>query len=72
MKYILYTIFMIFIIATVGEILLEQFPQLQPLWEEFKDIITRLYESSKVRYGTVATIMIIIGIIILVSTSKKI
>lgn len=70
-KAIIYAIFMIFIIAIVGSIILEQFPQLQPLWEEFKMIISNLYESSKVKYGTVATIAIIVGIFILVGTSSK-
>lgn len=70
-KLIIYSIFMIFIIAVVGSILLEQFPQLVPLWNEFKRIITNLYDSSKVKYGTVATIAIIVGVIILVGTSSK-
>lgn len=70
-KLIIYSIFMIFIIAIVGSIILEQFPQLVPLWEEFKRIIGELYQSSKVKYGTMATIAIIVGIIILVGTSSK-
>ncbi|MEC1158704.1 hypothetical protein [Cytobacillus horneckiae] len=69
-RILLKVIFMIFIIAVVGSILLEQFPQLQPLWSEFKDIISNLYESSKVKYGTIATVVIIIGICILVGTSN--
>lgn len=70
-KLIIYSIFMIFIIAIVGSIILEQFPQLVPLWEEFKRIIEELYQSSKVKYGSMATIAIIVGIIILVGTSSK-
>jgi hypothetical protein len=68
----LYAIFMIFILAVVGSIILEQFPQLLPLWNEFKGVLTEVYQSSKVKYGSIATIAIIAGIIILVGTSKKI
>lgn len=70
-KLILYSVFMIFIIAVVGSIILEQFPQLVPLWDEFKRIIGELYQSSKVKYGSIATIAIIIAVIILVGTSSR-
>ncbi len=71
-KLIIYAVFMIFIIAVVGSILLEQFPQLIPLWNEFKSIVTEVYQSSKVKYGSIATIAIVAGVVILVGTSKKI
>ena len=61
----------IFIIAIVGSVLLEQFPDLQPLWEEFKEIVVGLYESSKVKYGTIATVAIIICIVILFGTNNR-
>lgn len=64
-------IFMIFLIAVIGNIVLEQFPSLVPLWEEFKMHITNLYEMSIVKYGTVATLMIIVAVIILVGSSNK-
>lgn len=70
-KAILGTIFGIFIVAIVGSIILETFPSLQPLWEEFKTIVVGLYESSKVKYGTLATVAIIVGLIILFGTSGK-
>lgn len=68
---ILYAVFMIFIIAIVGSIILETFPQLVPMWEELKSIVSNLYESSKVKYGTLATVGIIIGIVLLVGTSRR-
>lgn len=71
-RILLYAIFMIFIIAVVGSIILEQFPQLLPMWNEFKAILTEVYQSSKVKYGSIATVAIIVGVIILVGTSKKI
>ncbi|MCB5935655.1 hypothetical protein LI012_12800 [Caldibacillus thermoamylovorans] len=63
-------IFGIFFIVITGSIILEAFPQLQPLWEEFKNIVVSLYESSTVKYGTVVTVLIIIGLVILFGTSR--
>jgi hypothetical protein len=62
-------IFGIFFIVITGSIILETFPQLQPLWGEFKNIVVSLYESSTVKYGTVVTVLIIIGLVILFGTS---
>lgn len=62
----------IFLIAILGSILLETFPQLQPLWEEFKEIVVGLYEASQVKYGAVATVAIIIGLFVVFGTSRKI
>lgn len=62
----------IFLLVILGSVLLDTFPQLQPLWGEFKDIVVSLYESSKVKYGTIATVAIIIGVIIVFGSSKKI
>ncbi|MFD2658495.1 hypothetical protein [Gracilibacillus thailandensis] len=70
-RMIIGTILGIFLIAIIGNIVLETFPQLQPLWEEFKDIVVGLYESSKVKYGSLATVAIIFAIIILFGTSGK-
>lgn len=64
-------IFMIFLIAVIGSIVLEQFPTLVPLWEEFKMHLVNLYDLSIVKYGSIATIMIIVGLVILIGSSKK-
>lgn len=71
-RIILGSLFMILIIAVVGTIILEQFPSLVPLWEEFKMHIVSLYDMSVVKYGTGITLLLIIGIVILVGSSKKI
>lgn len=62
---------MIFLISIIGNIILETFPQLQPLWNEFKEIVVKLYQTAEVKYGTVVTILIIISIFILVGTSNN-
>jgi|GEM_PF-2171601 len=71
LKTILYVILMIFLISIIGNIVLETFPQLQPLWNEFKEIVVKLYQTAEVKYGTVVTILIIISIFILVGTSNN-
>lgn len=61
----------IFLVVIVGSIVLDTFPQLQPLWDEFKEIVLNLYESAKVEYGVLATVAIIVAVVIVFSTSKK-
>lgn len=61
----------VFLLTILGSILLETFPQLQPLWGEFKDIVVSLYESSKVKYGAIATVAIIVAVCIVFGTSNK-
>lgn len=70
-RLILSTILGIFLIMIVGSIVLETFPQLQPLWEEFKNVMQIIYETFNVRYGTMATVVIIVALIILFGTSSK-
>ena len=70
-RLILSTILGIFLIMIVGSIVLETFPQLQPLWEEFKKVAVQIYETFNVRYGTMATVAIIVALIILFGTSSK-
>lgn len=70
-RLIIGTILGIFLVVIVGSIVLETFPQLQPLWEEFKGIVVGLYESSKVKYGTLATVGIIVALILLFGTSGR-
>ncbi|MFD2760465.1 MULTISPECIES: hypothetical protein [Lentibacillus] len=62
----------IFLFLVVGSIILEEFPAIQPLWQEFKDAIVRLYDMALVRYGAVTTFLIIIAIFIVFGSSKKI
>lgn len=68
---ILATILGIFLIVMVGSIVLETFPQLQPLWNEFRDIVVQLYQTAEIKYGTVATVAIILSLVILFGTSSK-
>lgn len=72
LKFLLMIALMIFLIAMLGSVILEQFPSLVPLWEEFKMHITNLYDLSIMEYGTGITFLIIISIIILVGSSKKV
>ncbi|WP_394237479.1 hypothetical protein [Niallia oryzisoli] len=69
-KTLIYVVLMTFLIVILGSVLLEQFPQLMPLWNEFKAIIAELYESSKVKYGTIATIAIIVAVAMMIGTSR--
>lgn len=74
MKKILVTIVValagIFLVSILGSVMLEQFPALQPMWDEFKTVSSELYQSSLAKYGTIATIAIIICIFILIGSSK--
>lgn len=61
----------VFLLVIVGSVILEVFPQLQPLWDEFKRVVVDLYNASNVKYGTIATALIILAIILLVATSSS-
>lgn len=61
----------IFLIVVLGDVILQTFPELTPLWEEFKMIVVNLYESSKVKYGALATIAIIVGLMVVIGTSRR-
>jgi len=61
---------MIFLTVIIGSVILEQFPELLPLWNEFKAITVELYNSSKVKYGSIATAAIIAAVAILIGTSR--
>ena len=60
----------VFLIALIGSVLLDQFPSLQPMWEEAKTVTGEIYQSSLAKYGTGFTLAIIIAGAILVGTSK--
>lgn len=68
---ILTIVFMIFLIAVVGNVVLDQFPNLVPLWEEFKMHVVNIYNMSLVKYGALPTLLIIVAIVILFGTSGK-
>ncbi|KIL74710.1 hypothetical protein [Bacillus badius] len=70
-RLILGAILMIFLIAVIGTVILDQFPSLVPLWEEFKMHVVTIYNMSLVKYGAVPTLMIIIAVFILIGSSKK-
>lgn len=70
-RFLLSTIATIFVLVVVGSILLDTFPQLLPLWEEFKHMVVSLYNVSKVKYGAAATVVIIVAIGILLGSSKR-
>lgn len=70
-RFILGLILGIFMIMFVGSILLTEFPQLQPLFEEGKTHVVSLYNMSMVRYGAVATLFLIIAILFIAGDSKR-
>lgn len=67
---IIYVLLMIFLTVIIGSVILEQFPELLPLWNEFKEITVELYNSSKIKYGSIATVAIIVAVAILIGTSR--
>ncbi len=64
-------VLMIFLFLFVGSIVLEQFPSVQPLWEELKVHVVTLYNMSLVKYGMVSTLLLIIALVILTGSGKK-
>lgn len=68
---ILTVVFMVFLIAVVGNVVLDQFPDLVPLWEEFKMHVVNIYNMSLVKYGALPTLFIIVAIVIMFGTSGK-
>lgn len=61
----------ILLFLVVGTVILEEFPSVQPLFEEFKMHVVNIYNMSIIKYGAIPTILIIIAIFILVGGSKK-
>lgn len=64
-------IFAIFILVFIGNILLTEFPALVPIFEEGKSVISSLYNMSIVKYGTLATVIFIIGLVFVFGDSKR-
>lgn len=71
MRFILFFLLFIVLIMFLGTIILDEFPQLQPLFDEMIMHTVNLYNLSIVKFGTVATLLFIIAIIVLIGTSKK-
>lgn len=71
MRFILFFLLFIVLIMFLGTIILDEFPQLQPLFDEMVMHTVNLYNLSIVKFGTVATLLFIIAIIVLIGTSKK-
>lgn len=71
MRFILFFLMFIVLIMFLGTIILDEFPQLQPLFDEMVMHTVNLYNLSIVKFGTVATLLFIIAIIVLIGTSKK-
>ncbi|MFF5996508.1 hypothetical protein AAGS61_17490 [Lysinibacillus sp. KU-BSD001] len=69
-KNLLVVVAMILVITVVGSTLIDQFPTLAPIWEEFKTVVGDFYESSKVKYGVLTTVIFIAGIAILFGSSS--
>lgn len=68
---ILGLMFALFLVLIIGSLILEQFPSLQPLFNEFKMHVVNLYNASLIKYGSITTVLIIIAIFIVVGSSKK-
>ncbi|WP_040980402.1 MULTISPECIES: hypothetical protein [Oceanobacillus] len=71
LKFLLGLVLGIFLFLVIGSILLEEFPAVQPLWEEVKLQVVTLYNMSIVRYGAIPTLLIIAGLFILIGSSKR-
>lgn len=71
LRLLLGIILFILLIMVVGSVILEEFPQLQPLFDELKMHAVNLYNISLVKYGSVTTVLLIVAIIVLIGTSKR-
>lgn len=65
-------VLVIFLFLVVGNVVLEEFPQVQPLWEELRQHVVNLYNMSIVKYGAMTTFLIIIAIFIVLGSSRRI
>lgn len=71
MRLILSVIFGVFVIMFVGSIVLSEFPQLQPIVDEGMAWVRSMYDMSLVKYGTVATGILIIGLLFLFGDKRR-
>jgi len=70
MRMILQFIFVVLIIMIVGSVLLDMFPSLQPAVDEGLAIFQSLWDQSILKYGTMTTVVVFIGILFLLSGKK--
>lgn len=70
MRVILQFIFVVFVIMIVGSVLIDTFPVLQPAVDEGMAIFRSLWDQSIVKYGTMTTVVIAIGLLFLLSGKK--
>ena len=61
----------IVVIIVVGNVMLTEFPQLQPVWDECKLWVSTIYRKVQAEYGTPLVIIFTIGAIALFATSAK-
>lgn len=61
----------VLLIMVIGSVVLEEFPSIQPLFDELKMHVVNLYNISLVKYGSGVTIFLIVAIFILVGSSSK-
>ncbi|MBG9728007.1 hypothetical protein ABD87_00180 [Lysinibacillus sphaericus] len=59
------------VIAFMGDILLREFPTLEPLWQEGKQWTTTTYRSVQAQYGTEMVILFFFGIVGLIAATAK-
>lgn len=69
-KVIFTIIIMVFFLLVAGSMVLDEFPAVQPVWGEIKQIGGDLYNSSMAQYGAVGTIILIAGLAILIGSSR--
>lgn len=70
-KFIATTLLALFAIAFLGSYVLEQVPELQPIWEESKSFFATFYTSAKVKYGAIGAVLLIFGLLAMFSTSNN-
>lgn len=61
----------IFVIMFIGQILLTEFPALQPLFEQAVDWVSEIWFMLVNKYGVITAGVLVVGILILFSTSKR-
>lgn len=70
-RFLIGAVLFILLFMVIGNVLLTEFPGLQPLFEELKMHVVNLYNISLVKYGSVTTILLIVAIVILIGSSKR-
>ena len=71
LRLIVGAMFLVLLVMVIGTIILQEFPGIQPLFDELKMHVVNLYNISLVRYGTLTTLVIIFAVFVLVGSSKR-